>query len=60
MAYVQAYPDMPFIDHLVDLLEVNEDLPDYDVVRQRYEASHPGLDYGLWGIDVANMECTLA
>lgn len=51
---------MPFIHHLIDYLEVNEALPDYDVVASRYEASHPGLDYSLWGIDVAAMECTLA
>lgn len=51
---------MPFIHNLVDLLEVNDQLPDYDVVRERYEASHPGLDYSLWDIDVAAMECTLA
>lgn len=60
LAYLQAYPDMPFIHNLVDLLEIRDDLPDYEVVRERYETSHPGLDYGLWGYDVAAMECTLA
>lgn len=35
-AYLQMYPDMPLIRSLVPVLEVNIELPDYDVLKQRY------------------------
>lgn len=54
------YPDMPLIRHLIPVLEVNVEMPDYDVIRQRYDKCHVGLDYDLWGLDLEGLECTLA